>query len=119
MEAEERMAKPVGVDHVAGKAASTTASEKDETQKENHKMKGKEKAASLFGDDELDVFVDTDDATEDEFRGPRKLVNPSVASRQKLTNDIHYQLSENQGEVRSCLSPTIPFAQCLPLDLYV
>ena len=51
--------------------------------------------------DDLDVFVD-DEGGEDEVRGSMKLVAPTPAAIEKISNDLRFQLNENQGEVRLC-----------------
>src|SRR5688572_17125839 len=90
------------------KASSSSAAEVDLNKKmqdmkvSDNKAKEKEsKAASPFGDDELDVFVD-DEHNEDDGHGVLKLVNPSLAAFQKIMDDIGMQLGENQGEVLHC-----------------
>lgn len=49
--------------------------------------------------DDLEAFEEDEDTQEDDSKGVLRLVNPTPAALEKITNDIHYRLSENQGEV--------------------
>jgi len=90
-----------------------------EMNKEKEKEKENERAVEALSDD-LGVFVDDENET-DPSKGALRLVAPSADALDKISNDIQFRLSENQGEVRALdsLSRALVASRRLLINFYI